>query len=76
MTQTESELQLQQRVMDLEVRLTHQDASVEELTRVVLVQEKTIKRLSEELLQLKRQVKDLSDPLVRAESEETPPPHY
>lgn len=68
--------QLQERVTDLEVRLTHQDASIEELTRVILAQEKVIKQLREELSQIKRNLKDISDPLVRPEAEETPPPHY
>ena len=76
MTHSDNQWQLQERVTDLEVRLTHQDASIEELTRVVLAQEKIIKQLREELRQVKANLKESSDPLVRPESEETPPPHY
>ena len=76
MTHSDNQWQLQERVTDLEVRLTHQDASIEELTRVVLAQEKIIKQLREELQQVKANLKESSDPLVRPESEETPPPHY
>jgi SlyX protein len=49
---------------------------MEELTRVVLVQEKELQKLTKEVEQLKTVVKELSVSAVAPESEETPPPHY
>ena len=61
-------------ITDLEVRITHQDASIEELTRVLLEQEKIIKNMQHELDTFRQQLKEFS--LIAPISEETPPPHY
>lgn len=67
---------METRITDLEIRLTHNDAAMDELTRVVLTQEREVKRLNKEIEQLKTALKELSATLVAPESEETPPPHY
>lgn len=67
---------MEERITDLEIRLTHQDDAMEELTRVVLVQEKELKRLNKEIEQLKAMLKDVAVSAVASEAEETPPPHY
>lgn len=67
---------METRITDLEIRLTHQDAAVEELTRVVLAQESELKKLNKEIEQLKAMLKEVSLSVVAHESEETPPPHY
>ena len=67
---------MEERITDLEIRLTHQDAAMEELTRVVLAQEKELQKLTKEVEQLKTVLKELSVSAVASESEETPPPHY
>jgi len=67
---------MENRITDLEIRLTHQDAAMDELTRVVLKQENELKRLNKEVEQLKTALKELSATIVAPESEETPPPHY
>lgn len=61
-------------ITDLEIRITHQDASIEELTRVLLEQEKTIKNMQHELDTFRQQLKEFS--LIAPLSEEKPPPHY
>ena len=45
MYSTTQEPDMETRITDLEIRLTHQDAAVEELTRVVLAQESELKKL-------------------------------
>lgn len=67
---------MESKITDLEIRLTHQDAAMDELTRVVLVQEREMKRLNKEIEQLKAALKEISATLLAPESEETPPPHY
>lgn len=67
---------METRITDLEIRLTHQDAAMEELTRVVLKQENELKRLNKEVEQLKTALKECSATIVASESEESPPPHY
>lgn len=67
---------MENRLTDLEIRLTHQDAAVEELTRVVMLQEKQIESLTSAVKQLKAQLKDVSASNLAAESDETAPPHY
>jgi SlyX protein len=59
---------------DLEIRISHQDASIEELTRVLLEQEKLIKTMQHDLDTFRQQLKEFS--LIAPLSEETPPPHY
>lgn len=67
---------METRITDLEIRLTHQDAAMEELTRVVLTQERELKRINNEIEQLKVMVKELASSNVALPSEEAPPPHY
>ena len=62
------------RVDELEMRLTHQDVTIEELNRVVTEQWTEIDRL-------KRLVRGFEDQLAEAMAErerptEPPPPHY
>ena len=64
------------RLEALETRAAHQEASIEELTRTLLEQEKRV-RVQEELIQrLEAQVRAMSASPVGAPQDETPPPHY
>ena len=67
---------MESRIIDLEARFSHHDASIEELTRTVLKQQTQIEKLSEELEQIKSILRDLSSPNLASEKDETPPPHY
>ena len=64
------------RIDDLEIRFTHQEAAVEELTRQVRAQEKVIGELRAQIKHLHSQLKSLSSSNVAPLSEESPPPHY
>ena len=66
------------RITDLEVRITHQESSIDELTRTVLVQEKIITQLQQDLEIIQNQLKELSNEFsnIAHESEEALPPHY
>ena len=67
---------MEERVTDLEVRLTHQDAAVDELTKVVLKQEKQIDKLMAEVEQLKGVLTDMSSSVGGGDLDDKPPPHY
>lgn len=67
---------MESRITDLEIRLTHQEAALEELTLNMLRQQKTIETMGRELEQIKRLLRDLAPSQIAPLSEETPPPHY
>jgi SlyX protein len=64
------------RLTDLEIRLTHQEAALEEMSRTLIRQERVIEELRDEIQRLQRQLLTLSPSNVASEAEETPPPHY
>lgn len=63
------------RIEDLEIRITHQDATLDELTRVLLEQEKIIKLQARKIKQLEGEVKALAPPSNNTSDNEIPP-HY
>lgn len=69
---------MENRITDLEVRITHQESSIDELTRTILVQDKVIKQLKQDMEIIQNQMRELSSELsnIAHVSEETPPPHY
>jgi len=67
---------MQERLAELEVRLTFQDKTIQELNEVVTRQQRQLDRMTRELETLKAQLQILAPSLVASQSEETPPPHY
>ncbi len=67
---------MQERLAELEVRLTFQDKTIQELNEVVTRQQRQLERMTRELETLKAQLQILAPSLVASQSEETPPPHY
>ncbi|MEJ2686244.1 MAG: SlyX family protein [Gammaproteobacteria bacterium] len=67
---------MEQRITDLEVRLSYQEAAIEELTRTTLSQSQAIEGLRAEVDQLKSMLRELTPSAVAPASEETLPPHY
>ena len=67
---------MEQRITDLEVRLSYQEAAIDELTRTTLAQRQAIESLRAEVEQLKSLLRELAPSAVAPASEETPPPHY
>jgi SlyX protein len=64
------------RLIDLEIRLTHQEATLQALNDVTADQQRVIDQLRKEVETLKRQMRDMSPAGIAAPWEETPPPHY
>lgn len=67
---------MDERLIDLEIRLTHQEAAIEALSDVVAGQQKVIERLQAQLVVLHEQLRAQSRLSVLPASEEPPPPHY
>ena len=72
MTEEESSMLIDR----LESRLMHQEAALEELTRIQLAQERQIRKQSEMIKRLSEHVRALLPSQLALPEEETPPPHY
>ena len=64
------------RLTNIEIKLTHQEDTVEELNKVVCQQQKKIDHLEAICEALIRHVKELSDTAAEQRSTNEPPPHY
>ncbi len=71
-----AEQELIARLETLEIRASHQEAAIEELTRSLLEQEKLNHEQAESIARLEAQVRALTTSPVAAREDETPPPHY
>jgi SlyX protein len=64
------------RLTDIEIKLSHQEDAVEELNKVVCQQQKKIDHLEAICEALIRHVKELSDGAAEQRTTNEPPPHY
>lgn len=67
---------MDERMTDLEIRLAHLEAAIDELTQTVLRQQQALTATGKQLEFIKSLLGDLSPAAVRPLSEETLPPHY
>ena len=67
---------MENKLIDLEIRLTHQENHIEELDKIIYQQQKTIDNLQQQLTILEKRLKTATESNIRLQSEETPPPHY
>jgi SlyX protein len=66
----------ERRVEDLEIRIMHLEAALDEMTRSLLQQEQLTARQADMIRQLETQLKGLSSALLPGAEHEPPPPHY
>jgi SlyX protein len=66
---------MEQAIVDLQERLAHQEAAIDELTRQSLAQDERIAALIRRIEQLETQLRELSEQVGEA-VEDAPPPHY
>jgi SlyX protein len=64
------------RLTDIEIKLTHQEDTIEKLNQVVCLQQKKIDHLEAICEALIRHVKELSDSATEQRTTNEPPPHY
>ena len=67
---------MENRITDLEIRITHQEAAMEEMNGVLLEQHKLIEKLRDALNHQQRQLRDMNSGNIADAADETPPPHY
>jgi len=67
---------MENRVIELEIRLTHLEETIEVLNKTVIKQHEEIDLLQLQVSILEKKIKASQSSPVAHESEETPPPHY
>ncbi len=67
---------LEDRVVEVEIRVAHQDAAIETLTQTLLEKDQLLRELRTQLETLEQQMRLSTEGNVADEAEETPPPHY
>jgi SlyX protein len=72
---TETEI-LAERIDGLEIRIAHQDHTIEELSSTIADQWKQIEDLTFRLTRLNEQMRDFENSTGAPEGPEPPPPHY
>jgi SlyX protein len=67
---------MENRVTELEIRLTHLEDTIDVLNKTIIKQHGEIDSLQLQVSQLGKKIKASQSSPVAHESEETPPPHY
>jgi len=69
---------MEQRIDDLEIKLTHAEATIESLNTTVFDQQKQIDELTRQIEIMKEYIKGIGQQMsqIAAPGEEPPPPHY
>ena len=65
-----------ERIEELESRLMHQEATIDELTRTLLGQEQLLTSHKKAIATLENQIQSLNAVSIMHPGEEPPPPHY
>ncbi len=69
-------MEMDERFVDLETRLTYQERTLEELNEVVTRQQDQIDLLTEQLAAIVSHLRDSASPVDGSSEDEPPPPHY
>ncbi len=75
MTSAET-FELTSRLIDMEIRLTHQEDTISQLNDAVILQQQQIDKLSNELSLARRRLNELDVSTGMPPQNEPPPPHY
>jgi SlyX protein len=67
---------LAKRIDALEMRLAHQDRTIEDLNETITAQWKEIESLTRQIARLGDQLQEVRDSAGAGEGPEPPPPHY
>jgi SlyX protein len=67
---------MENRVTELEIRLTHLEDTIDVLNRMVIEQHDLIDQLQLQITILEKKLKAVSESNIAHEKDETPPPHY
>lgn len=67
---------LEEKIIDLEIRLCHQDDLLESLNEVVVTQQQQIALMEKQIKHVGSQMKSIRQATAGPEEDEAPPPHY
>ena len=67
---------MEDRITELEIRLTHFEDTIEVLNQTAIKQGDEIRQLKQQVEILNKKIKASASSPVALESEEAPPPHY
>ena len=67
---------MDERITELEIRLTHIEDTLDVLNKIVIDQNKLIDQLQLQVSILEKKLKAAATSNIAHQSEETPPPHY
>jgi SlyX protein len=65
-----------ERIAELEIRLAHQEQTIEELSSVVAGQANLLELLREQVRRLSGQMGELAEAVTEKSEADPPPPHY
>lgn len=66
----------EERIINLEIKFSHQEAFLEQLNEIIVSQQKTIERLEKDILDLKRNVNTEAGVSGTRTLQDDKPPHY
>ncbi|AAU36763.1 SlyX protein [[Mannheimia] succiniciproducens MBEL55E] len=67
---------LEQRIAELEMKITFQEGIIEELNQALIEQQFVIDKMQLQMRHVANKLKDLQPANIATQAEETPPPHY
>lgn len=67
---------LQEKLIDLEIRLTHQEDHIQSLDKIIYEQDQLLSALLEKVKQLDTKLKSAGGDNILSPAEDVPPPHY
>lgn len=67
---------LEEKLIDLEIRLTHQEDHILSLDKIIYQQDKLLSSLLEKVKHMNEKIRTSSENNILPIEEESPPPHY
>ena len=68
--------EMKNEIIDLQIRLSHQDNHLQELDKVIYRQQQELEVLKTKIELLEKNLRTLTESNILTPSEEQPPPHY
>jgi len=68
--------EVKETLIDLQIRLTHQEDHIHSLDKIIYQQDQLITALSDKVKQLENKLKSAGEANILSAEEESPPPHY
>ena len=76
MSGKQGEDQIEEKLIDLEIRLTHQEDHIHSLDKIIYEQDQLLSALTDKVKQLDHKIKSSGEADILSADEESPPPHY